>query len=270
MDIDDVSIFILNDDSFHIKPDVTLNFDSANKLFVSKELSLSSLLEKIKLKLKITTTPSLYYFTKGARFVINDDTSLSNAISQNHRLFTTSKRLTPQSSRILDNNNRFTYEYDPTTRVIKFPVEAGIFPSELVDYSNLVGQFDNWLLQMKTSRFKACCMINGLVKSGKSVASRHIFPATAAKYFPDALFGYIDLDVERIRVGGEYIESIIALRNSLWEYLQNCLGITMDKCKIESAPNVEHDIATYIRYCIFIQFGFYLIIFLELLVDFLH
>ena len=129
---------------------------------------ISNLLEKIKQNLRLTPAPSLYYFTNGTRFTVKDDTSLSNAISQNHKLFT--NRLTPQSSAILDNNNRFSYKYNPKIRVITFPVEAGIFPSEFVDYSDVVRQFDNWLGQMKTSRSRSCCMINGLVKSGKSVA----------------------------------------------------------------------------------------------------
>lgn len=269
MGADDISISILKDDSFLIKQDGTLNVDSVKKNFVSKESSLNNLLEVIRKKLKITSTPVLYYFSNGARFTVADDISLSNAISNNHPLFMASKRLTPQSSRIIDDNKRFPYEYNPETRIITFPVEAGIFPSELVDYSDVVGQFRTWLNIIKTQKlFKTCLMVNGLVKSGKSVACKHIFPATAAEYFPDALFGYIDLEAERIRVGGEYIESITSLRNALWNYLQNCLGITMDKCKIESAPNVEHDIATYIRY--FYSIGFYLIIIiiLGLRVDF--
>lgn len=116
MDIDDVSIFILKDDSFHMKNDGRFNVDSTNQFFFSKGLPLPKLLEKIKQKLRLTTAPSLYYFTHGTRFTVKDDTSLSNAISQ--------------SSAILDSNNRSSYKYNPTTWVITFPVEA--VPSWLI------------------------------------------------------------------------------------------------------------------------------------------
>ena len=108
MDTGGLPIFILNDDSLHIKPDGALNFYS--KFFVSKDNSTWNNKTKTQHH-HYSRTPSLYFITNGALFKIEDDTSLSHARSQNYRIFTTFERLTPQSSKPLDNVIRFPYEY---------------------------------------------------------------------------------------------------------------------------------------------------------------
>lgn len=145
-------------------------------------------------------------------------------------------------SKIINNKDRFRFKYNESTKVIRFPVETCLFPFELVDYSRLIPQFEAWLREMVPKSpytpFKTCSMVNGLVKSGKTIACTHIFPAVAVGFFPTALFGYIDLQCEGVYIGCDYITAATILRNAIRNYVVS-LGIVLKKSEIDRGINAD-------------------------------
>ena len=256
-----VEILAKNEDSFnvfrlkgmyYIQNDSAVKFDSDYPITISKKEDFKTILSSIQKKFHFSSEPSIYANREGTRTKITNFDQLSKAIDDKNDIFASEKLLTPQNSLIINNVDRFNYAYDKETKVIKFPVETGLFPCELVDYSGLIEQFDSCVAVMKPKvpymPFKSCIMVNGLVKTGKSIACKHIFPAIAAKHFPEALFGYIDLEVQGVSIGCEYIDGISHLRDALWDYLVQTLGIVMEKSEgIQPVTSIESDIHRYIR-----------------------
>lgn len=223
---------------------------SCKSISVPKNDNYLQISDSLQREFNISEIPQLYALREGtvvgSRFRISEESMLKSALSNGLVLCSSRQRLTPSNSCVSIYSGVCNNEHNsPNTRQITFPEELMVFPSTIVDCSNLYGQFKDWLKNVNTLPFRTCCMVNGLVKSGKTMGCKYLFPAVAAEIYPDSVCGYIDLIYAGMGLGSEITSAMGALRFGISKYLAEALGI-----KVEFSGNdlldVKQDILSFI------------------------
>ncbi|RKP17383.1 hypothetical protein ROZALSC1DRAFT_30802, partial [Rozella allomycis CSF55] len=211
--------------------------------------------KRVAKEVNIEELPSIYYIDDGEHYRILDDKLFIFALRANFPFVCSAGRFSPHSTDSLGTLETVPYplikfDYNSETRIIHFPPESTVFPKNIVDYANSIQQFNVWLNTFSQEKYPTCCMVNGLVKSGKKVAIRSVFPVLIHDRFPNARIGYANLDVCGVNIGREYIDCIRALFLCFADYLKKTIVINPPNLSGSAhVVEVEHAIRQCVSMC---------------------
>jgi len=80
--------------------------------------------------------------------------------------------------------------------VLNFGESAEVDPPFMIVHSNILNQLEEWVKHAteEEGREKTVCVINGLVKTGKTATLKYVLPSLVRQYEPDAEFCHLDFE----------------------------------------------------------------------------
>ena len=86
--------------------------------------------------------------------------------------------------------------YDQAVSILDFGESAEVDPPFMIVHDDIRGELERWVKEAtkEDRREKSICVINGLVKTGKTAALTYVLPSLVRQYEPDAEFCHLDFE----------------------------------------------------------------------------